>query len=43
MFVRSLLGVSRMDKVKNEELHRRAGMERELANRVDQKVLRWFE
>ena len=40
--VRSLLGVSRMDRVRNEEVRRRAGIERELASRVDQRVLRWF-
>ena len=28
--LRSLFGVSRMDKVRNEEVHRRAGVEREL-------------
>ena len=31
-----------MDRVRNEEVHRRAGMERELASRADQRVLRWF-
>ena len=31
-----------MDRVRNEEVHRRAGIERELANRPDQRVLRWF-
>ena len=31
-----------MDRVRNEEVRRRAGIERELANRVDQRVLRWF-
>ena len=31
-----------MDKVTNEEVHRRAGIERELASRADQRVLRWF-
>ena len=25
-----------------EEVHRRAGIERELASRADQRVLRWF-
>ena len=39
---RSLVGVSRMDKVRNEEVHRRAGIERELESRADQRVLRWF-
>ena len=40
--LRSLVRVSRMDRVRNEEVHRRAGIERELANRADQRVLRWF-
>ena len=29
-----------MDRVRNEEVRRRAGIERELANRADQRVLR---
>ena len=28
--------------VTNEEVHRRAGIEMELASRADQRVLRWF-
>ena len=28
--------------VRNEEMHRRAGIERELVSRADQSVLRWF-
>ena len=32
-----------MDRVRNEEVRRRAGIERELASRADQRVLRWFE
>ena len=40
--LRSLVGVSRRDRVRNEEVRRRAGIERELASRADQKVLRWF-
>ena len=39
--LKSLVGVSRMDRVRNEEVHRRAGIEMELASR-DQRVLRWF-
>ena len=31
--LRSLVGVSRMDRVRNEEVRRRAGIERELAIR----------
>ena len=40
--LRSLVGVLRMDRVRNEEVRRRAGIERELASRADQRVLRWF-
>ena len=40
--LRSLVAVSRMDRVWNEEVLRRAGIERELASRADQRVLRWF-
>ena len=39
---RSLVGVSRMDRVRNEEVRRRAGIEMELASRPDQRALRWF-
>ena len=31
-----------MDRVRNEEVRRRAGIERELASRAVQRVLRWF-
>ena len=31
-----------MDRVRNEEMRRRGGIERELASRADQRVLRWF-
>ena len=40
--LRNLIGVSRMDRVWNEEVRRRAGIERELASTADQRVLRWF-
>ena len=40
--LRSLVGVSRMDRVRNEEVRRRAGIENESARRADQRVLRWF-
>ena len=40
--LRSLVGVSRMDGVRNEAVRMRAGIERELASRADQRVLRWF-
>ena len=38
--LRSLVGVSRMDGVRNEEVSRRSGIERELPSRADQRVLR---
>ena len=41
--LRSLVGLSRMDKVRNEEMYRRVGIERELASKADQRVLRWFD
>ena len=41
--LRSLFGVSPMDRVRNEEVRRRAGIERGLSSRADQRVLRWFE
>ena len=40
--LRSLVGVLRMDRVGNEEVHRRSGTERQLANVADQRILRWF-
>ena len=41
--LRSLVAVSQMDRVRNEEVRWRAEIERELASRADQRVLRWFE
>ena len=38
--LRSLVGVSRMNRVRNVEVRRRAGIERELASRADQRILR---
>ena len=35
-------GVSRMGRVRNEEVRRRAGIKREFASRADQRVSRWF-
>ena len=40
--LRSLVGVSRMDRVRNEEVSRRAGIGMELVSRADQRVLIWF-
>ena len=41
-YLRSLVGVSRMYRVRNDEVRRKAGIERELVSRADQRVLRWF-
>ena len=38
----NLVEVSRIDRVRNEEVRRRTGIEMELASRADQRVLRWF-
>ena len=40
--LRSLVGVSRMDRVRNEVARRRAGIENESASRANQRVLIWF-
>ena len=40
--LRSVVGVSRMDRVGNEDVRMRALIERELASRTDQRILRWF-
>ena len=40
--LRSMTGVSRMDRVRNEVVRARTGVRRELAARVDMNVLRWF-
>ena len=40
--LRILVGVSRMDRVGNEEVRRRAEIEMELASRAVQRVFRWF-
>ena len=34
--------MSLMDRVRNEEVRTRAGIERDLASRADHRVLRWF-
>ena len=36
--LRSLVGVSRMDRVRNDEVRRRGGIERKLASRADQSI-----
>ena len=40
--LRSMTGVSRLDRVRDEVVKARAGVRRELAVRVDMNVLRWF-
>ena len=41
-WLRSFVGVSRIERVVNEEVHRIAGIERELASIADQRVLTRF-
>ena len=41
-FLRSLVGISRMDRVGNEVIRKRAGMEKDLVSRLDQRVWRWL-
>ena len=40
LYLRSLVGVPRMDSVRNEKVRRRAGIERESASRADKRVMR---
>ena len=40
--LRSMVGVTRMDRVRNEEVRRRAGVSVPLSARVDGMMLRWF-
>ena len=40
--LKSMTGVSQLDKVKNEVVRARTGERRELAARVNMNVLRWF-
>ena len=40
--LRSMCGVSRLDRLRNEEVRERTGVRKELADRVDMNVLRWF-
>ena len=39
--LRSLVGVSRMDRIRNEEIRERTGIRSELAKRVDRNILGW--
>ena len=40
--MQAILSVLECHEVRNEEVRRRAGIERELASRADQRVLRWY-
>ena len=40
--LRNMVGVSSLDRVRNEEVRRRAGVERKLSEKVDQRVLGWY-
>ena len=37
-----MVGVTRWDMIRNEEIQRRAGIEKTLAEKVDRRVLQWF-
>ena len=37
-----MVGVTGWDRVRNDEIRRRAGIEETLAEKVDRRVLRWF-
>ena len=37
-----MCGAFRLDRIRNEEVRERTGMRKELAERVDMNVLRWF-
>ena len=40
--VEKFCGASRLDRVRNEEVRRRAEIERELASRAYERILTWF-
>ncbi len=40
--LRSMVGITRMDRVRNEEVRKRTGMVRKMSERVDQRVLNWY-
>ena len=40
--LRPMVGVTRWDRIRNEEIQRKAGMEETVAEKVDRRVLRWF-
>ena len=40
--LRSMCGVTRMDRVRNEEVRRRTGVLQEMSARAEQRVLQWF-
>ncbi|WP_435316529.1 reverse transcriptase domain-containing protein, partial [Klebsiella pneumoniae] len=40
--LRDMMGVTRMDRVRNDVIRQRTGVETQLATRVDRNVLRWF-
>ena len=40
--LKNFVEAPRMDRVRNEDVRWKAGIERELASRADQRVLRWF-
>ena len=41
-FLRSMCGLTRLDRIRNEEIIRRMGVQNKLSGRVENFVLRWF-
>ena len=41
-YLRSMCGVTRRDRVRNEEIRRRCGLQRSLSERGEAAVLQWF-
>ena len=40
--LKPMVGVTRWDTIRNEEIRMRAGIEETLAEKVDRRMLRWF-
>ena len=41
--LRPVIGVTRWDRIRNEEIRRRAGIKETLAEKVERRMLQWFE
>ena len=40
--LRPMVGVTRWNRIKNDEIRKKAGIEETLAEKVDRRLLRWF-